>query len=109
MEMLAEQISKVKAAELGGQEFQLAVLSALLQVILAILLLIPVLAILYIISCQQRRCSYMKDLWGEPYIYPSRPLLWLQISLTGLTRLLDDLQWTIKTNIKRWKIKDLQG
>ena len=51
MEMLAEQISKVEAAELGEQEFQLAVLSALLQVILAILLLIPVLAILYIISC----------------------------------------------------------
>ena len=49
--MLAEQISRVEAAELGGQEFQLAVLSALLQVILAILLLIPVLAILYIISC----------------------------------------------------------
>ena len=48
MEMLAEQISKVEAAELGGQEFQLAVLSALLQVILAIL--IPVLAILYIIG-----------------------------------------------------------
>ena len=47
--MLAEQISKVEAAELGGQEFQLAVLSALLQVILA-LLLIPVLAILYIIG-----------------------------------------------------------
>ena len=51
MEMLAEQISRVEAAELGGQEFQLAVLSALLQVILAILLLMPVLAILYIISC----------------------------------------------------------
>ena len=50
MEMLAEQISKVEAAELGGQEFQFAVLSALLQVILAILLLMPVLAILYIIS-----------------------------------------------------------
>ena len=49
--MLAEQISRVEAEELGGQEFQLAVLSALLQVILAILLLIPVLAILYIISC----------------------------------------------------------
>ena len=48
--MLAEQISRVEAAELGGQEFQLAVLSALLQVILAIFLLIPVLAILYIIS-----------------------------------------------------------
>ena len=46
--MLAEQISKVEAAELGGQEFQLAVLSALLQVILAFL--IPVLAILYIIG-----------------------------------------------------------
>jgi len=30
--MLVEQISKVEAAELGGQEFQLAVLSALLQV-----------------------------------------------------------------------------
>ena len=46
MEMLAEQISRVEAAELGGQEFQLAVLSALLQVILAIFLLIPMLAIL---------------------------------------------------------------
>ena len=32
MELLVEQISKVETAELGGQEFQLAVLSALLQV-----------------------------------------------------------------------------
>ena len=32
MEVLVEQISKVETAELGGQEFQLAVLSALLQV-----------------------------------------------------------------------------
>ena len=38
MEMLVEQISKVEAAELGGQEFQLAVLSALLQVILQLIL-----------------------------------------------------------------------
>ena len=32
MEVLAEKISKVETAELGGQEFQLAVLTALLQV-----------------------------------------------------------------------------
>ena len=32
MEVLEEQISKVETAELGGQEFQLAVLTALLQV-----------------------------------------------------------------------------
>ena len=75
MEMLAEQISRVEAAELGGQEFQLAVLSALLQVILAILLLIPVLAILYIISCQQRRCSYMKDLRRTIHLSITSPLI----------------------------------
>ena len=76
MEMLAEQISRVEAEELGGQEFQLAVLSALLQVILAILLLIPVLAILYIIS-NEGALAYKTYEESHPSIHhvPSRTLV----------------------------------
>ena len=71
MEMLAEQISRVEAEELGGQEFQLAVLSALLQVILAILLLIPVLAILYIIS-NEGALAYKTYEESHPSIHHAR-------------------------------------